>query len=69
MASIRTSLAFNVQRSTEHQVLITLPVRLLMDVTDKASIRRAVSHVEAKDGKLDILVNKYGQPLTFLIFK
>ena len=30
-----------------------------MDVTDKGSILNAVKVIEANDGKLDVLVNKY----------
>lgn len=30
-----------------------------MDVTDQTSIDKAVKHIQAAEGKLDILVNKY----------
>lgn len=37
-----------------------LPVRLTMDCTDKSSILAAVNEIETQDGKLHILVNKWG---------
>lgn len=33
-------------------------IRFPMDVTDKASILEGVKHIEAREGKLHILVNK-----------
>jgi NAD(P)-dependent dehydrogenase (short-subunit alcohol dehydrogenase family) len=36
----------------------TVPFRLHMDVTDKASISKAKKFIEEKEGRLHILVNK-----------
>lgn len=35
---------------------------LAIDVTDEASVRQAAAHVEAEDGKLDVLINNAGIP-------
>ncbi len=34
-------------------------LRLRMDVTDQASVNAATEHIQAADGRLDNLVNKY----------
>ena len=34
--------------------------RFQLDVTDENAVTNAAKYIEEKDGKLDILVNKYG---------